>query len=148
MSLRTTSLFHLLVYSIYLSIPSSPPPTRSLIHTLIPTPTPSPTPTTTSTTRYAGSADNIGYIIPYPVIFNFLKQYEIDPKVSRVCDLGIGYMLCENPSLRERHKIIAPASGVLVTKVAPLSASAAAGIKKDDVSLHTHTHTHTHTQCL
>ena len=44
-------------------------------------------------------------------------------------------MLCENPSLRERHKIIAPASGVLVTKVAPLSASAGAGIKKDDVLL-------------
>lgn len=40
---------------------------------------------------YAGSADNIGYIIPYPVIFNFLKQFEMSPDVSRVCDLGIGY---------------------------------------------------------
>mmetsp|Transcript_9357 Transcript_9357/g.24081 ORF Transcript_9357/g.24081 Transcript_9357/m.24081 type:complete len:550 (+) Transcript_9357:106-1755(+) len=82
---------------------------------------------------YAGSADNIGYIIPHPVIYNFLKQFEASAEVSRVCDLGIGYMLCENPSLRERHKIVAPASGVLVTKVAPLSAAAKAGIQKDDV---------------
>eukprot|EP00035_Acanthoeca_spectabilis_P025033 m.456539 g.456539 ORF g.456539 m.456539 type:complete len:576 (+) comp21073_c0_seq1:190-1917(+) len=82
---------------------------------------------------YAGSADNIGYIIPYPVIFNFLRQYDQAPDVSRVCDLGLGYMLCENPSLRERHKVMPPASGVLVTKVAPLSAAAQAGIKKDDV---------------
>lgn len=84
---------------------------------------------------YAGSADNIGYIIPYSVIYNFLKQYESSPEVSRVCDLGLGYMLCENPSLRERHKIVSPASGVLVTKVAPLSAACHAGIKKDDVLL-------------
>jgi len=40
---------------------------------------------------YAGSADNSGYVIPYPVIFNFLKQFEMSPDVSRVCDLGIGY---------------------------------------------------------
>jgi hypothetical protein len=26
---------------------------------------------------YAGSADNIGYIIPYPVISNFLGQFEV-----------------------------------------------------------------------
>jgi len=55
---------------------------------------------------YAGSADNIGYIIPYPVINSFLRQYVSDPKVSRVCDYGLGYMLCENPSLQKKHKMV------------------------------------------
>lgn len=84
---------------------------------------------------YAGSADNIGYIIPYPVINNFLAQFKLDPTVSRVCDFGMGYMLCENPSLRDRHKVLSPHTGVLVTKVAPLGAAHKGGIKEDDVIL-------------
>lgn len=84
---------------------------------------------------YAGSADNIGYIIPHPVIHNFLRQYEKDPVVSRVCDCGLGYMLCENPSLRKRYNISSKYSGVLVTKVSKLGAAARGGVKEHDVIL-------------
>lgn len=84
---------------------------------------------------YAGSADNIGYIIPHPVIRNFLRQYEKDPAVSRVCDYGLGYMLCENPSLRKKYKISQKYSGVLVTKASKLGAAARGGVKERDVIL-------------
>lgn len=83
---------------------------------------------------YAGSADNIGYIIPYPVINSFLRQYKSDPKVSRVCDYGLGYMLCENPSLQKKHKM-GKHSGVLVTKVSELGAASRGGVKQNDVIL-------------
>ena len=82
---------------------------------------------------YAGSADNIGYIIPYPVISNFLELFARTGASTQICDLGFGYMLCENPSLRSKHKLKHPNSGILVTKVAPLAAAAKAGMKESDI---------------
>jgi hypothetical protein len=82
---------------------------------------------------YAGSADNIGYIIPYPVISNFLELFARTGASTRICDLGFGYMLCENPSLRSKHKLKHPTSGILVTKVAPMAAAAKAGMKENDI---------------
>jgi len=84
---------------------------------------------------YAGSADNIGYIIPYPVINNFLRQFKSDPSVTRICDWGMGFMLCENPSLKKRWKVEGSHTGVLVTRVSPLGAAAKAGVKMNDVVL-------------
>eukprot|EP00040_Diaphanoeca_grandis_P039804 m.260208 g.260208 ORF g.260208 m.260208 type:complete len:593 (-) comp39436_c0_seq1:588-2366(-) len=83
---------------------------------------------------YAGSADNIGYIIPYPVINNFLRQFKSDPTVSRICDYGCGYMLCENDSLKRKYKM-GDQTGVLVTRVSPLGAAAKAGVQEKDVIL-------------
>ena len=82
---------------------------------------------------YAGSADNIGYIIPYPVIRNFIAAYDRTGKSERVCEFGFSYMLCENAALRAKLKLKEPNSGVLVTKVAPLGAAHAAGLKSGDI---------------
>jgi len=82
---------------------------------------------------YAGSADNIGYIIPHPVISNFLKQFEKTGSSTTVCDFGFAYMLCENPSLRSMHKLEHPESGILVTKVAPHGPAGKGGLKENDI---------------
>jgi len=82
---------------------------------------------------YAGSADNIGYIIPYPVISNFLKLFARTGESTTICDLGFAYMLCENPSLRSKHKLKHPDSGVLVTRVSPMGAATKAGLKANDI---------------
>eukprot|EP00039_Didymoeca_costata_P005693 m.83716 g.83716 ORF g.83716 m.83716 type:complete len:603 (-) comp12932_c0_seq2:1392-3200(-) len=84
---------------------------------------------------YAGSADNIGYIIPYPVIFNFLSQFEQTNSSSKICDFGFAYMLCENPSLRAKWSLEYPNTGILVTRVAPLGPAAKAGLKENDVMM-------------
>eukprot|EP00051_Salpingoeca_urceolata_P008402 m.105678 g.105678 ORF g.105678 m.105678 type:complete len:555 (-) comp15733_c1_seq2:217-1881(-) len=84
---------------------------------------------------YAGSADNIGYIIPHPVIENFLGEYERDGSSDGICDFGFSYQLCENESLRARYKLQPPNSGILVTKVSPLGPGAAAGLQAEDVIL-------------
>lgn len=44
--------------------------------------------------------------------------------------------LCENPSLRAKHKINSPDTGILVTKVSPLGEAAKAGMKPNDVITH------------
>eukprot|EP00055_Hartaetosiga_balthica_P015447 m.91249 g.91249 ORF g.91249 m.91249 type:complete len:627 (+) comp8866_c0_seq2:36-1916(+) len=54
---------------------------------------------------YAGSADNIGYIIPYPVIKNFLSTYEKTGNAGNICDLGFTYELCENHSMQKALKL-------------------------------------------
>ena len=82
---------------------------------------------------YAGSADNIGYIIPYPVISNFLKLFARTGESTKICDLGFAYMLCENPSLRSKFKLKHPDSGVLVTRVSPMGAATKAGLKANDI---------------
>lgn len=96
-----------------------------------------------------------GYIIPHPVITNFLTAFRAGRHADMIsnfgaglfcflfvsvgyyltgaCMLGLTYMLCENPSLRKKHKMKGSTTGVLVTKVQPLAAAAQAGIKEDDV---------------
>jgi len=82
---------------------------------------------------YAGSADNIGYIIPYPVISNFLQLFARTGESTQICDLGFAYMLCENPSLRSKHMLKHPESGILVTRVSPMGAATKAGLKANDI---------------
>ncbi len=126
---------------------------------------------------------NAGYIIPYPVITNFLKAFASGSNASVVSNFGlftakvvlcfiiffpifspfsisvisgvgsfclsffsfflfrffvlggagISYMLCENQSLRRKHKMSGSASGVLVIKLQPLAAAAKAGLKEGDI---------------
>lgn len=82
---------------------------------------------------YAGSADNIGYIIPYPVIFNFLNQFDKTGQSTKIASFGFSYMLTENASLRAKHKLKPPHTGVLVLKVQKLGAAARAGLKENDI---------------
>eukprot|EP00047_Mylnosiga_fluctuans_P007260 m.252119 g.252119 ORF g.252119 m.252119 type:complete len:579 (-) comp17615_c0_seq1:145-1881(-) len=84
---------------------------------------------------YAGVADNIGYIIPKQIIDNFVTSVRTAGLCNVVCDLGLAFMLCENTSLRAKHHMVPPLSGVLVTKVAPLGAGHEAGIRVDDILL-------------
>eukprot|EP00043_Microstomoeca_roanoka_P005913 m.58869 g.58869 ORF g.58869 m.58869 type:complete len:609 (-) comp13185_c0_seq1:171-1997(-) len=72
---------------------------------------------------YAGSADNIGYIIPYPVIKNFLEDFARLGVSDGVCDLGFTYEVCENEAMQRMLKLTGDYSGVHVIRVKPLSAS-------------------------
>ncbi|EGD79346.1 hypothetical protein PTSG_09760 [Salpingoeca rosetta] len=72
---------------------------------------------------YAGAADNIGYIIPYPVIKNFLEDYERRGTSDGVCDLGFSYELCENQAMQKMLKLAGDKSGVRIVSVRPLGAS-------------------------
>ena len=46
-----------------------------------------------------------GYIIPYPVIKNFLDDVRTKGKSSSVCDLGFSYELCENKAMQKMLKL-------------------------------------------
>jgi len=79
------------------------------------------------------NAQNIGYIIPVPVIKRFLNEYEKSKKIV-FCDPGFTQEKMENPALRKYYKIQDHQTGVLITKVAPLS-SFASLLKVGDVLL-------------
>ncbi|KAJ1445948.1 trypsin-like cysteine/serine peptidase domain-containing protein [Pelagophyceae sp. CCMP2097] len=97
---------------------------------------------------YAGSADNIGYIIPHSVASNFLssvsKQRREDAAcvsapqdyVAHVelCTLGISAQPAENDALRASLGMDTTQTGVLVTRVAELSC-ARGTIRTGDVLL-------------
>lgn len=76
----------------------------------------------------AGSADNIGYVIPESVARTFLaecaaQRYRRDTTyLARValCSLGVSVQPCENDALRASLRL-GDASGVLVTRVAKTS---------------------------
>lgn len=71
----------------------------------------------------SSSADNIGYIIPKPVVDNFLQEIEVSGHVKYCCTASVGF-LCqpmENPYLREKYKLSKEQSGCLVFRISPLS---------------------------
>lgn len=59
-------------------------------------------------------ADNIGYIIPTPVVESFLKDIE-DGKVNGVPEIAVLTQPTENPQLRQRYGIDESVGGMLVT---------------------------------
>lgn len=63
----------------------------------------------------ARSADNIGYIVPVPVIEHFLEDIK-DNKLDGFPSLGIIYQPMENDDLRRAYKMKKNQSGVLVSK--------------------------------
>jgi len=81
------------------------------------------------------NAENIGYIIPVPVVQHFLLDIEKNGgNCSGFCDLGIQIQLLESENIRTALGMKHEQSGILVNKIYPL-ADAANVLKKDDVIL-------------
>jgi len=81
------------------------------------------------------NAENIGYIIPVPVVQHFLLDIDRNGGAcSGFCDIGIQIQLLESENIRAALKMTPEQSGILVNKVYPLS-DAAKVLKKDDVIL-------------
>ncbi|CAD6333800.1 unnamed protein product [Miscanthus lutarioriparius] len=79
-------------------------------------------------------AENIGYIIPVPVIKRFISGVEESGKYSGFCTLGVSCQATENIQLRECFGMRPEMTGVLVSRINPLS-DAYKILKKDDILL-------------
>ncbi|PIA29567.1 hypothetical protein AQUCO_05800005v1 [Aquilegia coerulea] len=79
-------------------------------------------------------AENIGYIIPVPVIKHFISGVEECGKYVGFCSLGLSCQPTENVQLREYFRMGNEMTGVLVSKINPLS-DAHRILKKDDIIL-------------
>lgn len=74
------------------------------------------------------------YIIPVPVIKHFVDGVEARGNYSGFCSLGLSCQPTENIQLREYFRMRPDLSGVLVSKINPLS-NAYDVLKKDDIVL-------------
>ncbi len=79
------------------------------------------------------NSQNIGYIIPPPIIKHFLEDLS-DEKYDGFPKLGIEFSTTENSALREYYKIKDKPGGIQVTRVYPYSPSDGY-LKKRDVIL-------------
>ncbi|KAI5330687.1 PREDICTED: protease Do [Prunus dulcis] len=79
-------------------------------------------------------AENIGYIIPVPVIKHFIAGVEESGKYVGFCSLGLSCQPIENVQLRNHFRMHPEMTGVLVSKINPLS-DAYKVLKKDDIIL-------------
>lgn len=69
---------------------------------------------------YAGSdAENIGYVIPIPVIEHFLRDYEVHGKFTGFPSIGIQWQKMESEALRRSANMQPGQKGVMVRKVQP-----------------------------
>jgi len=68
------------------------------------------------------SSQNIGYIIPTPIINHFLKDLE-DGKYAGFPYLGVYFNNTENKALRQYYGVGDQAGGVLVTSILPFSSA-------------------------
>ena len=66
------------------------------------------------------STDNVGWIIPVPVVKTFLSQFAAHGTYRGMTQLGFRYQKLENASFRKCKGLSAQQSGILVTEVAPL----------------------------
>jgi hypothetical protein len=83
---------------------------------------------------YSGDvAQNVGYMIPTPVILHFLKDIE-DGHYDRYMDLSIGIFNTLNPAMRTALRLPDDDRGVLVTSVSSAGVCAGA-LKVGDVIL-------------
>ena len=64
---------------------------------------------------YAGSADNIGYLVPASVVEAFLREAELNERCPGLCALGISWQTAQNKALR-RSLGLRGAEGILITK--------------------------------
>ena len=71
------------------------------------------------------TGDNIGFIIPTPVVRHFLDEVAAYGGFRGVAGRGFQWQKAENAALRCRHRIPAGASGVLVARLDPLAPSSA-----------------------
>eukprot|EP00249_Psilotum_nudum_P019192 c27134_g1_i1 orf=414-2402(-) len=80
------------------------------------------------------NAENIGYIIPVPIISHFLADVEEKGMYIGFCSLGLTCQATENSHLRDHLKMPLGLTGVLVVKLHPLT-DTCQWIKKHDVLL-------------
>ena len=78
------------------------------------------------------AADNIGFIIPPPIIRRFLDDVVATGTHAGFCALGARCQPVENAALRAYLRLPPECTGVLVNSLTPLT-SAAALLRKDDV---------------
>eukprot|EP00877_Chromochloris_zofingiensis_P004183 jgi/Chrzof1/13766/Cz08g11120.t1 len=67
-------------------------------------------------------AENIGYIIPTPVITHFITDYERNGAYTGFPCLGVEWQKLENPDLRKALKMQADQKGVLIRRIEPTAA--------------------------
>ncbi|XP_060174596.1 protease Do-like 10, mitochondrial [Lycium barbarum] len=79
-------------------------------------------------------AENIGYIIPVPVIKHFIAGVEEHGEYVGFCSLGLSCQRIENAQIREYFQMQSKLTGVLVSGINPLS-DASRVLKKDDIIL-------------
>ncbi|XP_010027457.2 protease Do-like 10, mitochondrial [Eucalyptus grandis] len=79
-------------------------------------------------------SENIGYIIPVPVIKHFISGVEESGEYTGFCSLGLSCQPTENSQLRNHFGMLPEMTGVLVNKINPLS-EAYRILKKDDIIL-------------
>ncbi|CAN1162612.1 Protease Do-like 10, mitochondrial [Linum perenne] len=79
-------------------------------------------------------AENIGYIIPVPIIRSFISSWEENGEYVGFCSLGLSCQPTENVQLRKHFGMSPGMTGVLVSKINPLS-DAHKILKKDDILL-------------
>ena len=63
----------------------------------------------------SGGGENIGYMVPVPVINHFLKDIK-DGKFDGTPGLGISYQEMENPDIRLKYNMSEKQTGILVNK--------------------------------
>eukprot|EP00741_Cyanophora_paradoxa_P006951 tig00001065_g6725.t1 len=68
-------------------------------------------------------AENIGYIIPVPVLEHFLEDIARHDRYTGFCSLGFYWQTLENPDLRKSCGMKAGQTGVYVNRVLPLAAA-------------------------
>ncbi|GFR40455.1 hypothetical protein Agub_g1013 [Astrephomene gubernaculifera] len=78
--------------------------------------------------------ENVGYVIPTPVVTHFLDDYLRTGTFSGFPALGISWQRMESEALRRAYGMAAGQKGVLVRAVNPTAASAAV-LRPDDVLL-------------
>ncbi|CAN8232727.1 unnamed protein product [Cochlearia groenlandica] len=79
-------------------------------------------------------AENMGYIIPTPVIKHFITGVEESGKHIGFCSMGVSCQSMENGQMRKHFKMGSDTTGVIVNKINPLSNTREI-LKKDDVIL-------------
>jgi len=81
----------------------------------------------------SSSGENIGYMVPAPVVKHFLADIE-DGTFDGFPSLVLSWQTMENPDIRKRFNMPADESGVLVTRLFPHS-PAQGHLEKDDIIL-------------
>lgn len=69
---------------------------------------------------YGPTTENIGYMVPAPVIKHFLNDVQ-DAKFTGIPELGLSMQKMENSDLRKRYKLEDNETGILINKVYPES---------------------------
>jgi len=70
-------------------------------------------------------AENVGYVVPVPVIEHFIKDYEVTGSYRGFPCLGLSWQKLENPHLRKSLGMNASQKGVLIRKITKTSPVAA-----------------------